>query len=98
VKTLSMIVVATLFSTAAYAGDINESPIRGKGAISVVHNAPGAVQTGYTSEQINRALDYFGRPSLGTSRILHNDRDGGRDRETTKTYTESTITYHSGNK
>jgi hypothetical protein len=52
----------------------------------------------YTVHEINKALEFFGKPSLGSSRILHNDRDGTRDKETTKTFTESTITYHSGNK
>jgi hypothetical protein len=52
----------------------------------------------YTVHEISKALEFFGRPSLGTSKILHNDRDGTRDKETTKTFTESTITYHSGNK
>jgi hypothetical protein len=92
----ALLAAGSLFGSAAYAGD-NESPIRGNGAISVARNEPGA-QHGHTVDQINRALDFFGRPSLGTSRILHNDRDGSRDRETVKTYTESTVTYHSGNK
>jgi hypothetical protein len=59
---------------------------------------PVAKPSPYTVHEINKALEFFGRPSLGTSRILHNDRDGARDRETTKTFTESTVTYHSGNK
>jgi hypothetical protein len=91
-------VLSVVFSAGAYAGD-NESPIKGKGPFSVVHNTPpNTPSNGYTVAEINKALDFFGRPSLGTSRILHNDRDGSRDRETTKTFTESTITYHSGNK
>jgi hypothetical protein len=75
VKTLSMIVIATLFSTAAYAGD-NESPIRGKGPFSVVRNTPSAVQTGYTSEQINRSLEWLGRPEheqIGHARVLYDE-------------------------
>jgi hypothetical protein len=60
--------------------------------------ACAAERSPYTVHEINKALEFFGRPSLGTSKILHNDRDGIRDKETTKTFTESTITYHSGNK
>ena len=76
-KKLSMLVIATLFSTAAYAGDINESPIRGKGAISVVHNEPACTRNcGYTTEQINRSLEWLGRPGheqIGRSRVLADD-------------------------
>jgi hypothetical protein len=104
-----MIVVATLFSTAAYA----DCAARKNTELPC---DPNLVRSGYyareeyyaqlettvqterpfTTSEINRALDFFGRPNLGTSRILHNDKS--HESESTKTYTESTITYHSGNK
>ena len=110
-KTLSMIVVATLFSTAAYADcaarkntefpcdpDLVRSGYYAREAYYAQLETTVQTERPFTTEEINKALDYFGRPNLGTSRILHNAHDGDRDRETTKTFTESTITYHSGNK
>jgi len=53
-------------------------------------------QRSFTTDEINNALAFFGRPQLGTSTILHNDKS--HEHTSTKTFTESTITYHSGNK
>jgi hypothetical protein len=53
-------------------GRLNESPIRGKGRISVNHNEPAnsPKTSGYTVDEINKASDFLGRPHLGTSRVL----------------------------
>ena len=84
---ISIIIVATVFSTAAFAGDINKSPIRGKGAISAVHNKPAAkIKTGHTTEEINAALRTLGRCcEIGTARVLSNDGSGEFNRNDTVT-------------
>jgi hypothetical protein len=35
-------------------------------------------QRPFTTDEINKALTFFDRPQLGTSKVLHNDRFGGR--------------------
>ena len=91
-KRTLIIIAATLFSTAAFAGDINESPIRGKGAISAVHNEPAAkIKTGHTTEEINAALRALGRCcEIGTARVLFDDNAGTT---TTKSEITQTIKY-----
>jgi hypothetical protein len=80
VKTLSMIVVATLFSTASYAGQ-NESPIRGKGPFSVVRNGEPGISHGVTVDQINKSLEAAGKPPLGSIRTLYDDHAGWERKE-----------------
>ena len=72
----TVLIGAMLLGSAAYAGD-NESPIRGKGPISAVHNEPadpnGYESHGYTVDRINRALEATGQPRLGSARVLYDD-------------------------
>ncbi len=80
-KRIMIIVTASvLFGNLAHAGDINESPIRGKGTFSAVHNEPAAnSRPGYTTEEINRSLAWLGRPEheqIGRARVLHDDGAG----------------------
>lgn len=65
-----ILTIALLAPLPAIAGD-NESPIKGKGAT--------AINRGHTTEEINRALVFLGRPEheqIGRSRVLHDDNAG----------------------
>jgi hypothetical protein len=93
---MTTIAASVLFSGAAFAGD-NESPIKGKGPFQVVQN--GGKPSTYTVDEINKALDYFGRPSLGTSRVLHDPK--ARDHQddvtiVTRTGDSNAITTYAG--
>ena len=79
-----LILTLTLLAPLPALAGGNESPIKGTGPFSVVRNGEPAGTDTPTVEDINSALAFFGRPSLGTSRVLSEGNDAGVSRSEIK--------------